>query len=109
MSAFKCEACEVTFDSRGQFTYHTRNCKDFCVLKFPNGKVTVKRGEDGMFMCNCTHSDCPRPFKKIESLKKHIQRAGTQWRAFESVQVSTFNSFDLSEAYLYDTHYSQSI
>jgi hypothetical protein len=84
----------MTFESKGQFIYHIRNCKDSGILQLPHGKVVVKRGDDGMFMCHCTHSDCPRPFRKIESLKKHIKRAGTKWKTLECNQVSS--TFTLS-------------
>jgi len=84
MSSFICNSCYLSFDNFNQHRHHQRNCKNTIDITFPNGKVTLTRNSDGMFICNCSHPECPRPFDKIDTLKKHIKRAGTTWRGLES-------------------------
>jgi hypothetical protein len=84
---FECKHCQATFETQGQHTYHSRECRQSFVLQFPQGKVEVRRRADGTILCECTHPNCPQPFNKIETLKKHLQRAGTHWRSLDKDQL----------------------
>jgi hypothetical protein len=91
MSTISCSRCGERFLDKGRKDYHQRNCKSAAVLIFPNGKVTLQQDANGHFLCQCTHPQCPKPFTKIDSLKKHMKRANSTWKPLlEHVSMNNF-------------------
>ncbi|KAI6146434.1 hypothetical protein BKA82DRAFT_4419127, partial [Pisolithus tinctorius] len=76
-----CPTCQETIPSKKDYSTHTKKCfqENTIHLADTNQTIHLKREENGNFICHCSHRRCPRPFKYANSLRVHIQRAGTRW------------------------------
>ncbi|KAI6155874.1 hypothetical protein BKA82DRAFT_4011284 [Pisolithus tinctorius] len=81
MPSFACSTCGETLSNKKDYNLHIKKCSPRTTIHLPHTKqvLALERNLEGDFICYCSHSGCPRPFKYANSLRAHILKAGTTW------------------------------
>ena len=84
---YPCHSLDVSFDTRGQRDHHQVNCQGVLTLQYSNGAIPLMKDDQGQYVCNCAHPNCPKPFKSKRGLQKHIKHAAQPWNDTPKVIV----------------------
>ncbi|KAI6016334.1 hypothetical protein BKA83DRAFT_4497956 [Pisolithus microcarpus] len=80
MPTFICYSCDESFSKKSAYITHRKKCSSKATIHLPHTSQTiVLERVEGKFMCHCTAKGCPKPYKYANSLRCHIQKAGSRW------------------------------
>ncbi|KAI6098287.1 hypothetical protein EDD16DRAFT_1527305 [Pisolithus croceorrhizus] len=83
MPTFIC-SCDESSSNKFAYTSHSKKCSSQAIQLPHTSQVTVlERNEEGNFICQCSHKDCPMPFKYAKNLRTHMIKAGFRWVGLE--------------------------
>ncbi|KAI6139187.1 hypothetical protein BKA82DRAFT_4365200 [Pisolithus tinctorius] len=98
MTTYSCVTCGEVLPTKKDFNSHIKKCSNKATIHLPhvNQVITLERNEKGDFICHCSDSGCPRPFKFANNLRAHIKRAGSRWIGDDTKGNSPMEKLDLS-------------
>jgi hypothetical protein len=78
-----CSTCNALFDNRNHYSNHIKRCVHQVTFTLTHSRqtVTINRTEEGVFLCYCSNSGCPKSkgFATLDGLKRHINKLQSSW------------------------------
>ncbi|KAI6117140.1 hypothetical protein EDD16DRAFT_1520180 [Pisolithus croceorrhizus] len=79
MPTFICSSCDESFSQKNAYITYSKKCSSKATIHLAHtNQVIVLERIEGKFMCHCTDRGFPRPFNYANSLRCHVQKAGSR-------------------------------